>query len=85
MRHGIRSNELYLVSQVRWNSALCHVEPGYLLARVKATPGWLICRPTWPDGESRRKWLETVQPTSVNAEDLDSEIRARVEACELMW
>jgi len=50
---GIRG-EFYLVSQVRWNAGVCFIEPTYLTARVKAAPGWLICTPTWPDGESRR-------------------------------
>jgi hypothetical protein len=81
---GIKG-DLYLVSLVRWNSGLAFIEPMYLTARVKATPGWLICRPTWTDGESRRKWMETVQPTEVNAEDLNPEVRERVAACELMW
>jgi hypothetical protein len=29
--------------------------------------------------------METVQPTEVNAEDLNPEVRERVAACELMW
>jgi hypothetical protein len=81
---GIRG-DLYLVSQVAWNRGLCHIEPMYLTAKVRAVPGWLVCRPVWTDAGAQRRWLETVQPTAVTAEDLDTEVRERVLSCELMW
>jgi hypothetical protein len=40
---------------------------------------------TFLSKSEEKRWMETVQPTEVTAEDLDPELQEKVRSCELMW
>jgi hypothetical protein len=75
---------LYLLTKHAWESALCFLEMDHYLARFEVSPGWVLGRPAWPDGESRRKWVTSTQAMEVSAPDRNDETRNKLSEYELM-
>jgi hypothetical protein len=53
------------------------------IRRSRCRPG-SCSRPAWPDGESRRKWLDATHAIEVDRADLSDEMQARMGQFELM-
>ena len=75
---------LFLLTKYAWDAALCHLDADYYLARFTVSPGFVLGRPAWPDGESRRKWLNATHAIEVDRADLSDEMQARMGQFELL-
>jgi len=84
-RPTVYRGALFLVEQARWNSGLANIDPSRLTARFEVSPGWVLARPFWCSVQDRDRWMETTQPTEVNADELSADVKARLATHELMF
>jgi hypothetical protein len=75
---------LYLLSFIRWQQNLCHLDSDYYLARAEVSPGFVIGRPAWPTGQDRARWLEKTEAIEVSESELNDDTRHRLSSYEVI-
>jgi len=84
MSKPITATELFLISEIRWQQNLCHIDPQFLTARFVASPGYFLCLPRWPSKLDRERWIAKTQALSIEENELTDELRDRVDHHDLM-
>jgi len=78
------TGELYLISEIRWQQNLAHIDPKFLTARFVASPGFYLCLPHWCSKQDRERWLAKTEALPTIESELTEELRDRVEHHDLM-
>ena len=78
------TGELYLISEIRWQQNLCHIDPHFLTARFTASPGFYLCLPRWCSKQDRERWLVKTQAMPITDSELTEELKDLVDHHDLM-
>ena len=84
MSKAITASELFLVSEIRWQQNLCHIDPQFLTACFAPVPGFYVCLPRWCSKQDRERWLAKTEAMPISESELTEEVRKRIDHHDLM-
>jgi hypothetical protein len=84
MSKPITATELFLISEIRWQENLCHIDPQFLTARFVALPGFYICLPRWCSKQDRERWIAKTEALPIAEGELNEELQDLVDHHDLM-